>query len=336
MRFGAHVSIAGGLANAPPRGRRIGCDAIQIFVKNQLQWRAAPLRDSEVRAWKTALAESRLAPVVVHSSYLINLAATDPALRRRSRATLRDELERCERLGIAYLNFHPGAHLGRGVAAGLRSASAALDSICRATPGYRARLLIEATAGQGSVLGARFEELHDLLHGSSFPERLGVCLDTCHLLAAGYDLRGAAAVRATLDQFEHVVGLSWLHALHLNDSRGALGSHRDRHANIGRGQIGLAGFRALVREPRLMALPGLLETPGGDDAYRRDLRTLRRLAGRRPPAAPRDRVGVPAAGRRRRAARLGANKAGRRRGAVSNRRGRRAARRRGLPLAARK
>jgi deoxyribonuclease-4 len=280
LKFGAHVSIAGGLANAPPRGRKLGCEAIQIFVKNQLQWRAPPLRDSEVRAWREALEASGLEPVVVHSTYLINLAATDRAIRSRSRAVFLEEIERCERLGIPYLNFHPGAHLGRGPAAGLRTVISALNQACRSTAGYRVRLLIESTAGQGSSLGHSFEQLRTLLDGVNTPERLGVCLDTCHLFAAGYELRSAEAVRATLEEFDRVVGLGRLCALHLNDSVCGLGSRRDRHANIGAGEIGAAGFRALVRDQRLAHLPGLLETPGADSDYRRNLRMLRRLDGR--------------------------------------------------------
>jgi deoxyribonuclease-4 len=301
VKFGAHVSIAGGLANAPPRGRKLGCEAIQIFVKNQLQWRAPPLRDSEVRAWREALKASGLEPVVVHSTYLINLAATDRAIRRLSREVFLEEIERCERLGIPYLNFHPGAHLGRGPAAGLRTVISALNQACRTTAGYRVQLLIEATAGQGSALGHSFEQLRTLIERARVPERLGVCLDTCHLFAAGYDLRSAVAVRATLEEFDRVVGLGRLRAFHLNDSLGALGSRRDRHANIGSGEIGLAGFRALVHDQRLAHLPGLLETPGGDSDYRRNLRTLRRLAGRlaRPPADEVERMVGPLTRRRR-------------------------------------
>ncbi|HEV8663417.1 MAG TPA: deoxyribonuclease IV [Candidatus Methylomirabilis sp.] len=282
LLLGAHMSIAGGLPEAFSRGRAVGCDTIQVFTKNNNQWRARPLAEPEVKAFRAAQRESGIAPVLAHVSYLINIACPDRGLFQKSAAALRLEAERAERLGIPYLVLHPGAHLGRGVEEGVKRAAEALDIVHARTPGARVRILLETTAGQGTALGARFEELAALLARVVEPGRLGVCLDSCHVFAAGYEVRTAAGYRETLRAFDATVGLNRLQAIHLNDSKGDRGSRVDRHRHIGAGRIGREGFRQFVRDRRLRGMPMILETPKDDDfvrADRRNLRLLRALAG---------------------------------------------------------
>jgi deoxyribonuclease-4 len=274
MFIGAHMSVAGGVPTAFARGESVGCTALQIFVKNANQWQGKPIPEEHVREFAAERARTGIGPVVAHASYLINLASPDPALRRRSIAALVDELERCERLGVDGLVLHPGSHVGEGASRGLRrvagGASRALDS----TRGFRVKLLLETTAGQGTNLGSRFEDLARIRAGVRAPERVGTCLDTCHVFAAGYDLRTADAVRRTLDAFDGICGLDTLGAIHLNDSLKPFASRRDRHAHIGEGEIGRAGFGAFLTDPRVQAVPILLETPKGDD-LREDARNLK-------------------------------------------------------------
>jgi deoxyribonuclease-4 len=279
------MSIVGGLPEAFTRARAVGCNAIQIFTKNTNQWRARPLPPREVEAFRAAHRTSGIGPVLAHTSYLINIASPDRTLFRRSVEALREEAERAERLGIPYLVLHPGAHLGRGVEEGAKRAAEALDAVHGDLPRARLRILLETTAGQGTVLGARFEVLADLFARVAAPGRLGVCLDSCHVFAAGYDIRTAAGYRETLRAFDEMVGLDRLRAIHLNDSRGVCGSRVDRHSHIGKGRIGREGFRHFVRDPRLRGLPMILETPKDGDfikADRRNLRLLRALAGAGP------------------------------------------------------
>ncbi len=279
LRLGAHESIAGGLHRAFERAQEVGCEAVQIWVKNSRQWSAPPLTEEEIARFRAAQAETGITPVVAHAAYLINIASPRAVLYRRSVAALTDEVERCEALGVPYLVLHPGAHTGSGMEAGVRRAAAALGEVHAATPGYRTQILLEGTAGQGTVLGGRFEELAQLLALTPQGERLGICLDTCHAFTAGYELRTAEGYAATMADFAATIGLSWLKVLHLNDSRHPLGSHKDRHAHIGEGELGLEGFRHLLHDPRLAGLPGLLETPKGPDLAedRKNLATLRAL-----------------------------------------------------------
>ena len=277
--FGAHMSVAGGLHHAVARGLAIGCDCLQIFVKNQRQWQARPLDKGALSAWHQAVAESRLGPLVAHSAYLINLAAPDPAKRRKSLVALTDELRRCHQLAVGDLVLHPGSHMGAGESAGLRRVAAALRQVLDRTAEQETRILLETTAGQGSALGAQFEHLAELFHLVGDTDRLGACLDTCHVFAAGYDLSTAAGYRRVLAEFETRVGLGKLHCLHCNDSKGECGSRLDRHEHIGKGYIGLEGFRHIVNDARLARLPGLLETPKGEDLAqdRENLSVLRSL-----------------------------------------------------------
>jgi len=276
------MSIAGGLAEAFARGRAAGCDAIQVFTKNNSQWRGRPLGEREVEAFRAAEHRSGISPVLAHTSYLINVASPDRMLFRKSVEALCLEAERAESLGISSLVLHPGAHLGRGIEEGLKRVAEALDILHARLPDARLRILLEGTAGQGTALGVRFEELAAIFALVAHPGRLGVCLDTCHLFAAGYEIRTAEGYRETLRAFEATVGLSRLKAIHLNDSKGERGSRVDRHEHIGKGRIGREGFRHFVRDRRLDGIPMILETPKDDDplrADRRNLRLLRTLAG---------------------------------------------------------
>ena len=279
MRLGAHESISGGLHKAFDRARSVGCDAVQIFVKSNRSWAVKPLTEGDVARFKAKAEESGIRPVVGHTSYLLNLGTPDEALWAKSRDMLIVELERCEALGMPYLVLHPGSHVGTGEEAGLARVAQGLGEVHAATPGFCTRVLLETTAGQGSSLGHCFEHLAWLLENAPEGERLGVCLDTCHVFAAGYELRTPAGYAATMETFDQVIGLERLKVMHLNDSKGDLGSRKDRHEHIGKGHIGLEGFRHVLNDPRLAGLPGLLETPKSDDLHedRQNLAVLRSL-----------------------------------------------------------
>ncbi len=267
LRLGAHESIAGGLDKAFDRARSVGCEAVQIFVKPNRQWAVKPLTEEDVTRFKAKGAETGIQPVVGHASYLLNLATPDEALWTKSRDMLIVELERCEALGVPYLVLHPGSHVGTGEEAGLAQVAKALGEVHAATPGFGAQVLLETTAGQGSGLGHRFEHLAWLMEHAPEGERLGVCLDTCHIFAAGYELRAPEGYAATMEAFDQVIGLDRLKAIHLNDSKGELGNRKDRHEHIGEGGIGLEGFRHIMNDSRLAGLPALLETPKGKDLH---------------------------------------------------------------------
>jgi len=272
------VSVAGGTHKAFERGRAIGCDALQIFVKNASRWRGRPLADDEVASFRAASAESEL-PLVAHAGYLINLAAPDAEVLDNSLTALADELERCQALGVPGLVLHPGAHKGEGVETGLERVARSLDRVLALLPDVKTRVLLENTAGQGSTLGAPFAELGAILARVDAPERLGVCLDSCHAFVAGYELRDEAGYEAMLAELDAAVGLERLMAVHLNDAKHPLGSHKDRHANIASGEIGADFFARIIHDARFVDLPMVLETPMGDDdlGHQRDLETLRGL-----------------------------------------------------------
>ena len=280
VRLGSHMSIAGGLDRAPLRGKQVGCDTIQVFTKSNRQWRAKRISDQEVEAFKANLAATGIGPVVAHDCYLVNLAAPRRAVWKKSVAAFRVELEGAERLGIPYLVTHPGSHAGAGEAEGMRRVAEALNVLHAALPGAGVRILLETTAGQGSSLGHRFEQLAAILAGVDQADRVGVCLDTCHVFAAGYDIRTRDGYRKTVEDLDACLGLRRLQAIHLNDSKAGLGSRVDRHEHIGEGRLGLAPFRRLLNDPRLRRVPMILETPKDDDfvaADRRNLARLRRL-----------------------------------------------------------
>lgn len=280
LQLGAHVSAAGGPAQAPRRGAEIGCDCIQVFTRNQRTWKVKPVEEAEATAFREARAESGIGAVMSHASYLINLASEDPEKRERSRDGLAAELERCHRLGIEYLNFHPGAHRGQGEETGLNAIAAALDAICHAHPDKTdVRLVLENVAGQGSTLGADFRELQAILERVREPGRFAVCIDTAHAFAAGYALHTEEGWDGMWEAFDAAVGLDRLVALHLNDSKAPFASRKDRHALIGRGEIGPGAFQRAVRDPRTAGLPMFLETPAGHEGWGHELQWLRAAAG---------------------------------------------------------
>jgi deoxyribonuclease-4 len=277
--LGAHVSVAGGAHTAFERGRELGCDALQIFVKNANRWTAKPLTEEAVAAFRAEHASGGL-PVVAHAAYLINLASPKPDVLEKSRAALADELGRCEALGVAGLVLHPGAHLGEGTEAGVDMVARSLDAVMSGLDGSGSRVLLEDTAGQGSTLGSDPAELAAILGRVDDPRRLGVCIDSCHAFAAGADLRTVEGYEGLIGELERHGLMERVEALHLNDSKHPVGSGKDRHANIGEGEIGTAFFARVIHDPRFERIPMILETPLGDDddGHRRDLATLRALA----------------------------------------------------------
>jgi len=275
--LGAHVSAAGGVDRAPERGEALGCRSVQIFVRNPNRWRSAELRAETVEAFRAARRETAVRSVVAHAGYLINLAAADRGVLARSRRALADELDRSRRLGLDALVVHPGAHLGAGEEQGIERAVRSLDAVLAARPADDPVLLLENTAGQGTLLGATIEQLAAILDRCRWRDRLGLCIDTCHAFAAGYAIHRPDGAEELWERIDRLAGLSRLRCLHLNDSRHGLGSHRDRHANLGKGRIGLDTFRRLSVDPRFAGLPLVLETPRGEDGggHRRDLERLR-------------------------------------------------------------
>ena len=276
VRLGAHISIAGGVDKAVLAAKEVGCQALQIFVKSSNQWRAAPFRDGEPERFQANLAATGIGPVIAHDSYLINLCSPQTALWNQSVEAFLVELDRCEILGVPYLVTHPGSHTGAGEEAGLSRLARAIDQSHARRRNQKVRILLETTAGQGTGLGHRFEQLGKVLKGLDEPHRVGICLDTCHVFAAGYDLRTPAAYRETMEKFDEAVGLQNLMAVHLNDSKRELGSRVDRHEQIGKGRLGLEAFRLLLNDPKLARLPMVLETPKGPD-YREDRINLKLL-----------------------------------------------------------
>ncbi len=243
------------------------------------------MTEADIRAFEAARERTGIAPVVAHAAYIINLASPKESLWRRSIRALHLEMERCEALHIPYLVLHPGSHTGAGVEVGLQRVAEALSELHAATPGYRVQLLLETTAGQGTNLGSDFESLAYLLERTREGERLGICFDTCHVFAAGYELRTAEGYAETMATFDRILGLERLKVIHLNDSKHPLGSHKDRHAHIGQGHLGLEAFRHILNDPRLAGLPGLLETPKSADLHE-DRENLERLKALRPSEAP--------------------------------------------------
>lgn len=288
--FGAHMSIAGGCHNALLQAQALGCDSVQLFTRAPGQWSGRELNDEEVRLFRRTLRQTRLRQPTAHDCYLTNLASPDEALYRRSVETFLVELRRVERLGLRYLVMHPGAHVDSGEEAGLARVAAALDEIHGRMPACKARVLLETTAGQGSTLGHRFEHLARILSLVSQPDRLGVCFDTCHVFAAGYALAPAAEYEATMRAFVRAIGLRRLRVFHVNDSLKPQGSRVDRHAHIGRGEMGLEPFRLLVNDRRFRTRPMILETPKEtaeeSDMDTVNLATLRGLMMSQPPSEP--------------------------------------------------
>jgi len=278
-KLGAHESIAGGVEKALARGQEVGCETVQIFVKSPNRWQSKPLAPGNITAFKAAVEETGIWPVFAHSLYLVNLATPDDVLWQKSLDALSDDLERCEQLGLPGLVLHPGSHRGAGEAAGLARIVAALDEIHSRLPGYGVQVWLETTAGQGDHLGYTFEQLRAMLDGTPEPERLGICFDTAHAFAAGYELRSREGYETTWAEFEAILGLDRLKAVHLNDSKKGLGSRVDRHEHIGKGLLGLEPFRFLLNDPRFTEVPMTLETDKGPDLAedRQNLAVLRSL-----------------------------------------------------------
>lgn len=279
--LGAHMSIAGGYYKAVEAAAKLGMDSVQLFTKNNNQWRAREITDEEAARYRGALREQGIEHHLAHNSYLINLASPDGQLWTKSVEAMVVEMRRAEQLGIPYVVAHPGAFTTSSESAGLSKIIEALDEIHRQTPGIAAQCLLETTAGQGSCLGWRFEHLAAILDGVQNPDRLGVCLDTCHVFAAGYPLGTEKEYRATLRKFDQTVGVKQIRAFHLNDSKAKFSSRVDRHAAIGAGQMGLEPFRLLLADRRFRRVPMYLETPkgqqDGEDLDAINLRTLRGL-----------------------------------------------------------
>lgn len=265
MRLGAHMSIAGGAEKAFDRGESIGCETMQMFVTSPSRWQITKLKAKSLERFPIRQQETGIEPVLAHARYLLNLGSPDDELWSKSIDGCYDELERCETLSIPYLCLHPGAHMEEGVDAGIQRVVAALNELRQRTSDYAVKLLLETTAGQGTVLGATFEELAQMIEMVDDPSWLGVCLDTCHIFAAGYDLRDEKSYTETWRQFEKALGLDQLYFIHLNDSKGCLDCHLDRHEHIGKGELGLEAFRFLMNDPRLQDIPMVLETPKGPE-----------------------------------------------------------------------
>jgi deoxyribonuclease IV len=276
--LGAHMSIVGGVHTAIERGCSIECTAIQIFVKNNMQWFARPLTREEVRAFLNHQQRGELLSIFAHANYLINLAATNPQFLANSMRSLSEELIRADQLELPFLVLHPGAHLNAGEEAGLEKIAASIDAVFQKIPNVKTKIALETTAGQGSCLGHRFEQIAYIIENVREPERLCVCIDTAHLFAAGYDISSESGIKETLREFDRVIGLDRLAAIHLNDSKTARGSRVDRHQHIGKGEIGLDAFRFIMRDRRFRKIPKVLETPKGK-AMREDVRNLKTLRG---------------------------------------------------------
>lgn len=275
---GAHMSIAGGMYRAFERGVRAECRTIQVFLKNSNRWEAKPLTELDRSLFLEKRNASGIGPVLAHDSYLINLASPDTHLYKKSRDAFIEELKRAEFFEIPYLVLHPGSHMGSGVEKGILRVARALERAMD-TVGPTVTILIENTSGQGNCLGHRFEHLAAILEQIRDRERVGVCLDTCHLFAAGYDIRTVKEYETTLREFDRLLGIKTIKAIHVNDSKKDLGSRVDRHCHIGHGFIGLEAFRCLVNDRRFKKIPKILETPKGPDLKedRMNLATLKSL-----------------------------------------------------------
>jgi deoxyribonuclease-4 len=280
MLFGAHMSIAGGFEQAIFRGAAAKCDVVQIFTKNNNRWQAKKIQPAEIENFKKAQKETGVRCIAAHTAYLINCASPDNMLYSKSVEALIVEAQRAEQLEIPMLVLHPGAHIGSGLKQGAARIVQAIRTVLKRTKGYNVRIILETTSGQGSSIGHSFEELALILRNIKDRKRIGICFDTCHAFAAGYDLRDKKTYRQIFTEFDTIIGIEYLKMFHINDSKKGLGSHIDRHAHIGKGFIGKAGFQNLVTDRRFSAIPMILETPKGNDLKedKQNLKILRELA----------------------------------------------------------
>ena len=277
LLLGAHVSIAGGMEKAFERAESIGCTAMQIFTKSNRQWSAKPLKKETIKAFKQAAKESLIKNIVVHSTYLINLASPNTEVAKKSVAALIQEIKRCQQLDIRYLILHPGSHLNSGEDVALEKIAQNLDKVFKQTPDST-MILLETMAGQGSSTCYTFEQIKKIVQHSSNKRRIGVCFDTCHAFAAGYDFRTPEKYEKMWQKFDKIIGLSKLKALHINDSKKELGSRVDRHEHIGKGKIGTKGFSLIFNDERFFDIPKILETPAQTEQdYMPNMKTLKRL-----------------------------------------------------------
>lgn len=276
--IGAHTFVNGGPASAIDAAEKLGFTAIQIFTKNNNQYFARDLTEKEINDFRDKLSKSNIKFVVSHDSYLINLCAKDPLGLEKSRAAFIKELERCEQLGIPHLNFHPGAHTGQGEEEGIKIIAESLNYAHEQTKGYKTKSMLEATAGQGSALGYRFEQLRKIIDLVDEPDRMSVCIDTCHIFAAGYNLRDPKEYKKVIKEFDDIIGLDRLQCIHMNDSKKDLGSRVDRHDHIGKGFIGLEGFTNIMNDKKIERVPKVLETPKEKD-QQEDLENIKVLLG---------------------------------------------------------
>lgn len=274
VQIGCHVSTSGGVDRAPARGAKIGARCMQVFTRNQMSWNHRVLEDTEADAFRANRKASGIGTVMSHDSYLINLASPEPEKHQKSVDAFEAEVERCGRLGIEMLNFHPGAHMGQGAEYGVKRIAGSLNWVCASHPDSKVKLVLETVAGQGSTVGRTFGELADILERVEQPERFGICVDTAHVFAAGYDIAGEKGWETTWEEFDRVLGLERLVAFHVNDSKVPLDSRVDRHALIGRGKIGPAAFIRLVTDPRTRGVPMFLETPAGNEGYSEEIAWL--------------------------------------------------------------
>jgi deoxyribonuclease IV len=278
LLIGAHTSAAGGAHQALRQGAEIGATTIQFFTSNQRQWAGRAISHDELEAWKELLHEIRLKKIMSHDSYLINLGSPDPEMLAKSRTAFKEELKRCQQFGLAFLNFHPGAAVTASEEECLETIVASLEEMQDLLSHGHTKLLLETTAGQGSSVGHRFEHLGYLIERLHTKIPIGVCIDTCHIFSAGYDIRDLQGWKKTLEEFDRAIGLQYLFALHVNDSMKPLGARRDRHASLGKGEIGLESFKAMMQHPLLRELPKYLETPEGSPVWEKEIKMLREFA----------------------------------------------------------
>lgn len=278
--LGGHVSITGGVRNAPERARAVTCDCMQIFSKNQMQWASKPLELEDADQYKTNMDVHGIKETIIHDSYLINLGSPDKALLKRSREAFLEEVVRAKHLGVRNLIFHPGAHMGAGEQTGMKRVAESLNWVRSEAGSGDVCLVLEITAGQGTVLGHSFEQLARMIDMLDDQKNAGVCFDTCHAYAAGYDIRTRKGYEKTFEVFDDLLGTGMMKAMHINDSKGKQGSHLDRHAQIGEGFLGLECFARFMNDDRWDGIPMVLETPEGEKGYKTELKTLRSLIGK--------------------------------------------------------
>lgn len=278
LLIGAHTSAAGGVHNALLEGKSIGATTVQLFTSNQKQWKGRQFTQEEIDLWKETLKETGLKEVMSHDSYLINLGSPDPEGLEKSRKAFAEEAHRCVTLGVSYLNFHPGAALKEDPQLCLDLICESLLKVEKIISGSNLTLLLETTAGQGSSVGCKFEEIAYIIHQVKGKVPVGVCIDTCHIFAAGYDIRDKKGWNQTLETFDSLIGLKFLRAFHLNDSAKGLGTRVDRHKPLGEGEIGIDCFKFLMQDPRTREIPKYLETPGGPPQWEKEIKMLREFA----------------------------------------------------------